>query len=184
EDRTQKKTKAKGGEGEDEETELDMDEEEETEAADTELEHGDEEAAAEDAPPPEDEDEEEDSIDEGPKAPPAKVSKLTIALILLNWIAAPTFLIFAYLDYAERSRASYRTLLNYVQVFGLPLKCEEPGPKETYDPLARETRPFISLSPEQLHEAVKKGGAGTDGSRKVRKDAIEYAPFREQLIVE
>lgn len=85
--------------------------------------------------------------DEGP---PAKVSKTTMLFILLNWIAVPTFLVFAYLDHVERVKYSYRAMLNYVAVWGLPLESEEDFPS-----LANETRPRLRLTPDQLKEAFR-----------------------------
>ena len=142
-------------------TELDVDE------ADAEPET-DAEAKSDDAEPPKD-DEDEKSVDEGPAAPPAKTSKAVIVLILLNFIAAPTFLVFAYLDYMVRLQYSYRTMLNYVQVRGLPLKSEDDAGS-----LSNETRPLIVLTPDQLKAEFNKRPG-------VKRTNEQFAPFEETL---
>jgi hypothetical protein len=111
----------------------------------------------------------EESADEGPVAPPAKITITALVLILLNLIAAPTFLIFAYLDIVVRTQYSYRTMLNYIQVWGLPLKSEDNA-----DSLSNETRPLIVLTPKQLQTAFNKRPG-------VKGEGKEFAPFEETL---
>ncbi|MBI1831087.1 MAG: hypothetical protein HYR84_06525, partial [Planctomycetes bacterium] len=116
-----------------------------------------------------DEDEDEDSVDEEPPYPPARISKLALVLILLNWIAAPTFLWFAYMDHFVRTKHNYRTMLNYVQVYGLPLKTEELGPS-----FANDTRSLIVITPEQLKEAFRARATGKSVTQ-------EFAPYEETI---
>jgi hypothetical protein len=126
------------------------------------------EAEAGDVEPP-DADKEEESVDEGPVAPPAKTSKAVIVLILLNLIAAPTFLVFAYMDNMVRVQYSYRTMLNYVQVWGLPLKSEDDA-----ESLSNQTRPLIVLTPDQLKAEFNKRPG-------VKRTNEQFAPFEEML---
>ncbi len=175
-------------------TELaDEDDEAVTELADEDAAAGDTELDEEAAEPPDDDDtaaaeaddddtppddDEEASVDEGPKAPPAKISKLSIALILLNWIAAPAFLVFAYLDHAERTKYTYRTLVNYVQIYGLPLRTEESLSDKDYTAISMDTRPLLNLTTEQLKETFKKR-AGT--YKQAITSNTDFAPFEETL---
>jgi hypothetical protein len=156
-------------------TELDVDEEDaeatELDADEPEAE-ADEEADADDDADKndtdDDEDEDEESVDEGPVAPPARVTKTALFLILMNWIAAPTFLFMAYTDNMVRLQYSYRTTLNYVQLYGLPLKSEEDVS------VSSEGRPYIVLTPEQLKKAFK----SRPGVTNMRE---EFAPFEETI---
>jgi hypothetical protein len=109
-------------------------------------------------------------VDEGPKSPPTKISKLALVLILFNWIAAPGFLFVAYLDHMVRVQYSYRTSLNYVQIYGLPLKAEEDTAT-----FAVETRPLLVLNAEQLKEAFRKRPGIAPSVRE------EFAPFEETV---
>jgi hypothetical protein len=152
-------------------TELDVDDDEAEPETDAEAE-------ADDAEPPKD-DKDEESVDEGPVAPPAKTSKTVIVLILVNWIAAPMFLVFAYMDNMVRVQYSYRTMLNYVQVWGLPLKSEEQRHPDTgrrldADSLSNQTRPLIVLTPDQLKAEFNKRPG-------VKRTNEQFAPFEETL---
>jgi hypothetical protein len=117
-----------------------------------------------------------DSVDKEPIAPPARITKTTIALIVLNWIAAPTFLFFAYMDYMVRVQYSYRTMLNYVQVWGLPLKTEQDDEKD-FTPFAMDTRPRLNLTSDQLSSAFKKR-PGVAPSATPFKPVDEPVPLR------
>ena len=73
-------------------------------------------------------DEPEDSVDEGPKPPRPRLTKWQIALIALNWVAIPAFTVAAWLDYSIRNEYAIRTIANYVQIIGIPLREEEEFP--------------------------------------------------------
>jgi hypothetical protein len=99
-------------------------------------------------------------VDQTPVPPKAKITWPTIVLILLNWAAAPTFLIFAYMDHAVRLQYGYRTLINHTQIWGLPLRGEMQGDKviggeEEFPSVSNETRPVMRLTPGQLMTVVK-----------------------------
>ena len=100
--------------------------------------------------PDEVEGEPEDKIEERPRPPKPRLTWMVIVLLLLNWVAAPAFLYVAYMDHVVRLQYSYRTLLNYVTVWGLPLQSEEENAS-----LSTETRPRIRLNSEQLTKAFK-----------------------------
>ncbi|MSQ93314.1 MAG: hypothetical protein EXR98_02020 [Gemmataceae bacterium] len=114
-----------------------------------------------------DDDDDEPSVDEGPTAPPAKITKLVIALILLNWIAAPTFLFLAVIDNNVRMQYAHRTLLNYIQIWGLPLDDEQRSAS-----LSMDTRPRTKLTSEQVKEVVNK---------RIRKSYSDYAAVDEPV---
>ena len=139
------------------------DDELQVKADDEEVAPDDLEAGAEEEP----DDEDEASIDDGPKPPRAKLTKTTIALILLNWILAPTFLILAYMDNVVRTEYAYRTTLNYIRVRGLPLKSEE-----DFASLSNDTRSRLRMTPEQLTEAVK---------ARTKKTYKDFQPVEETL---
>lgn len=101
-------------------------------------------------PPVEDEEEDENETPPPSGPPPAKISKLAIALIFLNWIAAPGFLYVAINDHVARTQYSYRTLLNHAQVWGLPLQSEDEFPS-----VSNHTRPVQRYTAEQLKSAFK-----------------------------
>ncbi len=127
--------------------------------------------AGDDAPPDDD-----GSVDLPPpkRKPKAKVSKLTIALILLNWIAAPTFLVFAWYDNLERTRYSYYTLFHYAQIWGLPLQEEEDFPS-----LGNYTRPVTRVTPEQLRKAFDDRRTGASFPKSEPFVVVEEpVPFR------
>jgi hypothetical protein len=125
-------------------------------------------AEAGDALPP-DAGEDHESVDEGPVAPRAKTSKAVIALVVLNLIAAPLFLVVAYLDHMVRVQYSYRTMLNYVQVRGLPLQSED-----KIDSISNQTRPLIVLTSDQLKAEFNKRPG-------VKRTNEPFAPFEETL---
>ncbi len=112
-------------------------------------------------------DDDQDSIDEGPTAPPAKITKTAICLILLNWIAAPAFLYVAFMDHSMRVQYGHRTLLNYLQIWGLPLEDED---KSTS--LSMDTRPRLKLSAEQLDDAF---------SKRMKKSIKNFQPVDESV---
>ena len=139
------------------------------EEADAETEAEDEaEAEADGDDAADDDGGEEAAADEAPRKPRPKLTWLTIALIMLNWIAAPAFLYVAYLDYNVHMQYSYRTFLNYAQDLGLPLSNEEDLPSP-YSGM----RPALRLTGPQLSEAMKKRGAGST--------AKEVAPVEEAI---
>jgi hypothetical protein len=70
---------------------------------------------------------------------------------------------------------SYRTVLNYTMVWGLPLRSEQDDDKFT--PFAIETRPRINLTPDQLSAAVKKRQGVTAGTTPF-KAVDEPVPLR------
>ena len=80
----------------------------------------------------------------------AALTKTAIALILLNWIMAPAFLTVAYMDHHVRTQYSYRTLVNHISVWGLPLKSEEDSAS-----IWNETRPRLSLTSDQIKSVLK-----------------------------
>jgi hypothetical protein len=90
-------------------------------------------------------------VDETPVPPKAKTTWLTVILIVLNWVAVPAFGFLFYLDYAVRLQYSYRTLINYTQIWGLPLAAETEHPS-----VSNETRPTMRLTARQLEESFKK----------------------------
>jgi hypothetical protein len=100
-----------------------------------------------------DDDKDEESIDETPAAPTPKTTVTAMVLIFLNLIMAVVFLSFVYLDYMSRVKAQYRTVVNYVKIWGLPLKQEEESSS-----VAVHTRPVIRLTPEQLQRAFGERG--------------------------
>jgi hypothetical protein len=115
-----------------------------------------------------------ESIDEGPKPPRAKLTRTAILLILLNWIMVPTFLGLAYLDSTVRTQYAYRTMLNYIQANGLPLKSEEDFPS-----ISNETRPRLKMSSDQLTEVVKKRtGKSFKDFQPVEETIEKPIPFR------
>jgi hypothetical protein len=117
-----------------------------------------------------DEDEEPPaSVDMRPKPPKPKLTKLTIALILLNWVAVPAFVFAAWMDYSARMEFAYRTVLNYVQMIGLPLREEEDNAS-----LANETQPRNRQSREQLYSAFK-------ARPKVNASIKDFAPVDEPI---
>jgi hypothetical protein len=126
------------------------------------------EAEAGDVEPP-DAGEDDESVDEGPVAPRAKTSIAVIVLVLLNLIAAPLFLVVAYMDHMVRVQYSYRTMLNYVQVWGLPLESED-----KIDSISNQTRPLIVLTPDQLKAEFNKRPG-------VKRTNESFAPFEETL---
>ncbi len=109
-----------------------------------------------------------DEAEEKPKPPRAKLTRTTIALILLNWIAVPTFITIGFMDHAVRTQYSYRATFNYVQMLGLPLNEEKTDPS-----ISNETRPVMRLTGRQLEEAFKKR-PGTEGSK-----AKDFLPVEE-----
>jgi len=133
----------------------------------------DDEAEAEADDDEDEDDDDDDSIDEPPPDPPAGISKLTLVLILLNWIAAPTFLWFAYMDHFVRIKHGYRTMLNYAQIYGLPLKSEDKNPS-----FATETRSLIVLTPEQLKEQFRARATG----KSVKEEFASYEETIERRI--
>ena len=154
--------------------EIDADVEEETDAddveADADADDANTDAGADDHG---DDEDVEDTADETPKRPKPKLTKTTIALILLNWIAAPAFITIAFMDHAVRVQYSYRATFNYTQMLGIPLKEETGLPS-----ISNETRPVMRLTGRQLEEAFKKR-PGTTGS--MAKDFLpveEPAPLR------
>ena len=106
-----------------------------------------------------------------PPAPKPKLTTATIVLILLNWIAAPTFLILAIYDHTIHTQHSYVTLLNYTQIWGIPLEMETDLPS-----LSNESRPVMRLSSAQLTEAAK--------ARKVTAAGKEFVPVEEPVPVQ
>ena len=115
-----------------------------------------------------------DSVDETPKPPKpkARLTKTTIALILLNLVMAPVFLVVVWMDYRVRMEYAYRTVLNYVQMIGLPLRQEEDDAS-----LATETRPPIRLSREMITADYTKR-PGVNKSIKDFATVEEPIPFR------
>jgi len=112
-------------------------------------------------------DDDEDSEDTTPPPPKPKVTKTATALIVLNWMIAPVFLLFAYLDNMARVEYAHRTLLNYIQIWGLPLDNEgDHGSFHT------QTRTRLKLTSEQLSEAVK---------ARTRKTYKELAAYEEPM---
>ncbi|MBI2807407.1 MAG: hypothetical protein HYX68_20690 [Planctomycetes bacterium] len=105
-----------------------------------------------------------------PTGPRPKVTKTVIALIILNWIAAPAFLTMALLDNMARMQYAHRTNINYIQFLGLPLSEEEDFPS-----LSNETRPLIRLNADQLREAVQ---------NRTRKSYKDIQPFDEKFVLE
>jgi hypothetical protein len=134
---------------EEEEEQVKADDEGET--ADEDTEAVEEEAEAGDGDEGGDDEDEEDSVDETPPALTPKLTKTTTALIFLNWTIAPVFLFIAYLDLQVRAQYTHRTQLNYIQIYGLPLKGEEDT--GSFHTLAR---PRLRLTSDQLQEGVKK----------------------------
>lgn len=118
-----------------------------------------------DADQADDDDGDEESVDEGPTAPPAKITKLAIFLILMNWIAAPGFLVLAFMDHSVRVQYAHRSLLNYLQIWGLPLEDEDKAAS-----LSMDTRPRLKLTAEQVKEVANK---------RIRKSYTDYAPVDE-----
>ena len=78
------------------------------------------------------------------------ITKTALVFIFLNWLAVLAFLYFAWSDYVVRMQYSYRTILNYVAAYGLPLKSEE-----EFSSAENETRPRIILNDDQLRDAFK-----------------------------
>jgi len=113
-----------------------------------------------------------DSVDMRPKPPKPKLTKTAIALILLNWLAAPAFLVMAWMDYSVRMEYSYRTMLNYVQMIGLPLREEE-----DFASVSNETRPRIRLTGDQIAADYAKR-PGVNRSVKGFAPVDEPIPFR------
>ncbi|HZZ81179.1 MAG TPA: hypothetical protein VFE62_21935 [Gemmataceae bacterium] len=140
-------------------------------------------AEAEDADVSDDGDD-ADVDDEEAEAPPPrpkpKVTYLTIALMLLNWIAAPAFFVMAYVDHRMHLDYSYRALLNYTQIWGMPLKGELLGDKtiggeEDFNSIYNETRPIMRQTHEQLAAALKK----RPGTKSIGKDL--FVPVEEPV---
>jgi hypothetical protein len=109
-----------------------------------------------DEPQEEPQDEPPEEPQEEPKPRP-KVSTFTIVLIFLNWIAAGAFLYLLFLDYKVRQDWSYAIVLNYLDIWGLPLTDEEPN--SAY----QVARPRLRLDAEQLKEAFATAGRGGKG---------------------
>ena len=104
-----------------------------------------------------------------PSGPPsAKTSKLTIALMLFNWAVVPIFFVIAYLDHEARARHSYVSIVNFVGVWGLPLRQEDDA-----ESIYENTRPLLRMSNEELKAAYKKRGGtisiGTDEFKQVEE---------------
>jgi hypothetical protein len=119
-----------------------------------------------------DDEEPEDRAPARPKPPRPKLTKTVIALILLNWLAAPAFLVMAWMDYSIRMQYSYRTIVNYVQMIGLPLREEE-----DFASFSNETQRRVRLSKEQIAAEYGKR-AGVNKSVKDFVAVDEPIPFR------
>lgn len=116
-----------------------------------------------------DEDDEEASIDEPLAAPSPKITTTALVLIFLNIIMSLAVLTLAVLDHTARAKDSYRTLINYVKAFGLPLKEEDEGAS-----LSAVTRPVNRLTHEQLQKAFSSRNTqksiGSDKFQNVEED--------------
>jgi HPt (histidine-containing phosphotransfer) domain-containing protein len=132
----------------------DADDELETDADDADVD-----ADADDADGDDGDDEDKEPAEEAPKRPKPKLTRTTIALILLNWIAVPAFVVIAFMDHAVRLQYSYRATFNYAQIWGLPL-----GEEKEHPSVSNATRPVMRLTARQLEEAFKKR-PGAEGSK-------------------
>jgi hypothetical protein len=119
-----------------------------------------------------DDDYDDDTPDDRPAKPRARVTGLTLALILLNLLAAPGFLVLMVLDYQARQEWSFAAFRNVAAVWGLPLQDED---EYLLGGLANETRPRMRLGAEQL----KKTFSERRGKGSPDFDAVDEAiPFR------
>jgi hypothetical protein len=98
---------------------------------------------------------EEASIDEAPSAPSPKITTTALVLIFLNIIMSLAVLTLAVLDHVQRTKDSYRTVINYAKVWGLPLKEEDEGAS-----ISSVTRPVNRLTSEQLAKAFAERRTG------------------------
>lgn len=129
-------------------------------------------------------DDESEAAPEPTKQPKPKLTWLTIILILLNWIAAPTFVFLALVDHNTRAQYSYRALFNYAQIWGLPLGAplikdadgNEFG-EDDQPSLSNETRPVMRLTPQQVGDVFNK----RPGALKV--PVKDFAPVEEPVPV-
>ena len=101
------------------------------------------------------------SVDDAPKAPRPTLTWATWILIGLNLLAAPVVLFLLKEVHLTHEQYNYRTILNFVRVWGLPLKSEE-----TPTSISTETRPTVRLNAEQLKLAFssRKPGFSLPGS--------------------
>ncbi len=141
-----------------EEAEVEAEEEAEAEAdeddTDAKADEDDEDKAKDDDDDSDDDDDEE-SVDITPPPPKPKITRTTGVLILLNWVMAVVFFACAAFDHTSRSYYTYRTLANYAQVWGLPLREEE-----DFKSTSIYTRPVQRLTPEQLKKAFNERNTG------------------------
>jgi hypothetical protein len=111
----------------------------------------DDDASDEDAPAEDDDADAEDAEVAKPRARKSPgMTKTTLSFIVLNWLAVAAFVAAAYMDSMARTQHAIRTVFNYVQIYGLPLRSEEDFPS-----IANETRPVLRLSSDQLKKAYK-----------------------------
>ncbi len=103
--------------------------------------------------------------------PKAGLTKLTITLIFLNWLAALAFIVVAFKDLTIRSHYGYLATLNHIQIWGLPLD-EEEGQAN----VSLQTRPVLRLSHDQLAK-VYKSRPGTISNRE------KFVPVEEPVPV-
>lgn len=94
--------------------------------------------------PPEDEEEEVE------RAPSARTPIFTIVLLILNFLAAPPFVILAFMDYAARLQWSHATLVNRIGPLGLPLAQDEQAASAW-----AQTRPRVRIDNDKLAAAYR-----------------------------
>ena len=117
-----------------------------------------------------DDEPDEPSRDE-PAPKKAKITRTALALIFLNWMMALVFLVLAWTDHTARTRYAHHAMVNYAQIYGLPLKQEE-----DYSSASNHTRPILKLSHEQLKSAftkrpgVEAGAVGADKFQPVEEE--------------
>src|SRR6266404_4753630 len=119
-----------------------------------EIEEAEEEALEAEEPPDDDrhadeppEDEEEEEVE---RAPRPRTPIFTIVLLILNFLAAPPFVILAFMDYAARLQWSHATLVNRMGPLGLPLAQDE-----TAASAWAQTRPRVRIDNDKLAAAYK-----------------------------
>jgi hypothetical protein len=110
-----------------------------------------EEPAESAAEPPEDGD--ESAEEPKPRRPRPQVTGLTLALCILNVLAAVAFIFLLLMNYSKRQAWSYAVFRDDLALMGLPLEEEADAPSA-----ARVTFPRHKLEPEQLKTAFTQRG--------------------------
>src|SRR6266581_2791255 len=93
----------------------------------------------------------EEEAEEAERPPRPRTPIFTIILLIMNFLAAPPFVLLAFMDYAARQQWSSATFLQRVFPLGLPLREDEKAASA-----AIQTRPRVRFDSDTLKQVYNK----------------------------